>query len=133
MERRRRVVDPATYVELEAPAFATDDAVILREARRRAGGIRPLRLTPEYGCVVPVWSSSAGLVIDLPSIGVPKPLEDELKAWLRTWENSFHPDTGWSSPEVRRGWMQVGEELYTRLYRLLWDRFELQPEFRRWG
>lgn len=133
MEHSRRIVDPETYLEFEAPAFATDDEAIGRERRRRTGGIPTLELRPEIGCLVPVWSISGGPLIDLHSIGIPKTLEVELKSWLRTWEDNFHYDVGWSSPDVQLKWILVGEELYARLYRLLWDRFELQPAFRSWG
>lgn len=133
MEHTRRIVDPETSVELDAPAFATDDQVIDRERRRRAGGIRMLELRPELGCVIPVWSVPGGPITDLLSLGVPKAVEVELRSWLTTWEDSFHYDVGWSSPDVQSDWMQVGEELYARLHRLLWDRFELQPAFRAWG
>lgn len=133
MEHSRRIVDPETYVELEAPAFASDDEVILREGRRRVGGIQTLELRPEIGCVVPIWSIPGGPVVDLQSIGVPKTVEVELKSWLRTWEDNFRYDIGWSTPTVQSNWIEVGEELYARLYRLLWGRFELQPAFRGWG
>lgn len=89
-----------------------------------------LRLEPDYGCVLLLWSrdgQASELAEELLSAG----LRADLEAWQRTWESSYLFPTGWVSDDARMTWSRRGEELYLGLLQEVWDDYEVEPGFRR--
>ncbi|MEV8271906.1 hypothetical protein [Microbacterium sp. NPDC077184] len=126
----RVIVDPTTFVEVEVPPFASDERALRRSRRAANGELGWLRLEPDFGCILPLWSRD-GQASELAEELLPAGLRTDLVAWQREWEFSYIYPRGWSAEDARITWSRHGEELYTRLLEEVWDDYEVEPGFRR--
>jgi hypothetical protein len=129
MSDSRTIIDPVTWMELEVPAYATDESALRKAQRRREGALPVLILEPDFGCVFPLWID--GAPTDPVLSDVPTSLQADLRSWLTIWEQGFNFETGWRASAPRIKWAQQGEELFRRLSRELWEVADVLPAFRK--
>lgn len=132
MDTNRFIVDPETSVEIEVPDFASVESALAKERRRRAGKILSLTLSPDHGCVVPLWSGGEP-VADLDALMLPEEVRLALLRWQQRWEEQYDLEIGWRSEAARRAWLIDGEAVFDRLSVLLWESADVIPDFRRMG
>lgn len=122
------IIDPSTQVELWVPLYATPGRAIRREARRREGELRTLRLHPDLGSDWPIWDEDA-LVIDTVIGQLSCKLRQDLQRWNQVWLHEFHHFRGWSSARVGEQWHAEGAELTSRLQEETWEIADVVPMF----
>ncbi|CAM5519540.1 hypothetical protein [Leifsonia shinshuensis] len=115
------VVDPVTHVELAIPAFSTADAVIAREARRRAGGLRVVRFFADHCHRWPLWDASVGYTAEPGDFDVSDDLTTALRRWYDDWELAVGPGEPWVDRVAERTWHVRGDQLARQLAEELWS------------
>jgi hypothetical protein len=122
-------VDPVTQVELRVPSYATPESAIRREALRRDGRLRIVRLVPERTASWPLWEAGSDYV-DSDQYGLSEELQSALRHWTAHWEETFDIDTGWPVVGTWEAWADEGDLLADRLQHELWDVADVVAEHR---
>jgi len=122
--RKKLIVDPDDFVEIEVPSFSDEDRAIRRSRRERRGELPTLEIGPSFEGPI---SGLRG--VSLSSI-LPPPTCSAVQEWQEHWELHWSLERGWQSPEARIASQMAGESLYPALLEALWDDYILVPRFR---
>ena len=125
----RRLLDPVTQVELILPDGISNADAIEHARRRRAGGLRQLRVFPEWGLDCSLWTT--GGAVDLEHFDITPSLASRLRAWTAKWEalgSPFDAEDRTDLDELNE-WRREGLTIATDLQRELYATTVVVPEF----
>ncbi|MDD7929627.1 hypothetical protein [Microbacterium thalli] len=127
--RRRIIVDPQTWLEVEVPDFATDVEALERSRRLSRGAVQSVRMEPDYGLVLPLWPADIEATTDIER-RLPDDIVRGLMLWQAKFEDGYVVATAWRSDMLRNEWLAQGERLFAVVHEILWSDFEVLPSFR---
>ena len=122
-----RLLDPVTQVELVVPDGISDADAIKHARLRRAGQLRHLRLSPEWGTGCFLFSDGGGA--DPEHFNITPNMADRLRKWAAHWEELGNPFTECTDLDALDTWCQQGLTLAIALQRELYMTTVVVPEF----
>ncbi len=122
-----RLLDPVTQVELIVPDGISDADAIKHAALRRAGKLRRLRLSPEWGTGCFLFSDGGGA--DPEHFNITPNMADRLRNWAARWEALGNPFKECTDLDALDTWCQQGLTLSIELQRELYMTTVVVPEF----